>query len=275
MPNLAAYQEDSMLTTLTLLAIVFYLAAASLQLLRLKRHSFSLPVSAIKAAAGAGAIMHTGSVYLLLHQGTGINLGFFIAGSLVAWLVAAVVIISSLRQQVDNLFIGVLPMAALTAILSVWGPDLGTAKIYDSGMIVHILLSVLAYSIFTVATFQAFLLSMQDQALKQHHTKGLVASLPPLQTMERLLFEMLWIGIGLLTASLTTGFLFLDNLFEQHLVHKTAFSILAWILYAVLLWGHTVLGWRSQKAVRWTVSGFFLLMLAFFGSKLVLELLGT
>lgn len=93
--------------------------------------------------------------------------------------------------------------------------------------------------------------------------------------MERLLFELIWIGMALLTASLVSGFIFVDNLFAQHLVHKTVLSIAAWLLYAVLLWGHKVQGWRSQRAVRWTVSGFFLLMLGFFGSKLVLETIGV
>ncbi len=257
----------------TLFAIFFYLIAAFLQFRVLKGQPAKGKVVTLLACAAV--LFHTHSVYGVLHQDDGINLGFFIAGSLVAWLVATVVIISSFRQSIENLFIGVLPMAAITAALSMWGPDLGTAKLFKGGLIIHILLSILAYSIFTVATFQAFLLAKQDQALKQHHTRGLVASLPPLQTMERLLFDLLWIGIILLTASLVTGFLFVENLFAQHLVHKTLLSILAWVLYAVLLWGRTVLGWRSHRAVRWTVSGFFLLMLGFFGSKLVLEILGS
>lgn len=261
-----------MLTISTLLAVVFYFAAASIQFLKLKRR-ITLNGSIIKGCAIAGMLMHTFALYLVLHRPDGINLGTFIAGSLVGWLVAGVVVISSLRQQIDNLYIGVLPMVALAALTAIWLPNLGTTKLYSGGLLLHILLSILAYSIFTVATFQAFLLSMQDQALKQHHTRGLVSSLPPLQTMERLLFEMLWIGISLLTASLITGFIYVDDFFAQHLVHKTVFTMLAWLLYAVLLWGHKVQGWRAQKAVRWTISGFFLLMIGFFGSKMVIEVL--
>ena len=91
--------------------------------------------------------------------------------------------------------------------------------------------------------------------------------------MERLLFESLWAGFLLLTAALISGFLFVDNLFAQHLVHKTLFSLIAWSVYALLLAGRHFLGWRSQTAVRWTLGGFVLLMLGFFGSKLVLEML--
>lgn len=263
-----------MLALSTLVAIFFYLTAATLQFMALKKQPRT-STRVIRHLAAIAIAAHTLSVYSVLHRPEGINLGFFIAGSLVAWLVALVVVISSLRQRVENLFIAVLPMAALTALLSVWGPDLGVARLYDGGLIIHILLSILAYSIFTLATFQAFLFSMQEQALKQHQTRGIITSLPPLQTMERLLFELIWIGMALLTASLVSGFIFVDNLFAQHLVHKTVLSIAAWLLYAVLLWGHKVQGWRSQRAVRWTVSGFFLLMLGFFGSKLVLETIGV
>lgn len=261
-----------MLTITTLLAIILYLSAAMLQYRVLKGQTSGSEIQT-KGVSAIAVLLHTGSLYGVLHQPDGINLGFFIAGSLIGWMVAAIVLISSLRQKIENLFIGVFPMAALTAFLSVWGPDLGTAKFYQGGLIIHILLSILAYSIFTIATFQAFMLSKQNQALKQHHTRGLVASLPPLQTMERLLFEVLWTGMILLTASLITGLLFIENIFAQHLVHKTIFSFLAWIIYAVLLWGRFALGWRGYRAVRWTIVGFFLLMIGFFGSKLVVEIL--
>ncbi len=263
-----------MLTTSTLIAMILYLAAAFIQWRKLNGLS-KAPSLIIKLLAALGMLFHTFSVYSVLHQPDGINLGFFIAGSFVGWLVTAVVLFSSFRQPIENIFIGILPMVAVTAGLSVWGPHLGIAKFYAGGLIIHILLSILAYSIFTVATFQAFLLSKQHTALKQHATRGLVASLPPIQTMETLLFEMIWVGMILLTTALASGFIFVDNLFAQHLIHKTLLSLLAWALYAVLLWGRTVLGWRSQKAVRWTVSGFVVLMLGFFGSKLVLDLMGN
>ena len=91
--------------------------------------------------------------------------------------------------------------------------------------------------------------------------------------METLLFQMLALGFLLLTLSLLTGFLFLEDMFAQHLVHKTVLSLLAWLLFAVLLLGHWWLGWRGQTAIRWTIAAFVLLMLAYFGSKFVLELI--
>ena len=97
--------------------------------------------------------------------------------------------------------------------------------------------------------------------------------MPPLQTMETLLFEMIGVGFALLTAALFSGFYYLEDMFMQHVVHKTVLSILSWIFFAVLLWGRVKFGWRGRKAIRWTLGGFVMLMLAYFGSKVVLEIL--
>jgi ABC-type uncharacterized transport system permease subunit len=90
--------------------------------------------------------------------------------------------------------------------------------------------------------------------------------------MENLLFQMLTAGFILLSLSLFSGILFLEDLFAQHLAHKTVFSIIAWLVFGTLLWGRWRFGWRGRTAIRWTLSGFFFLMLAYFGSKLVLEI---
>jgi len=91
--------------------------------------------------------------------------------------------------------------------------------------------------------------------------------------MEALLFELIAIGFIVLSIALATGFLYLDDMFAQHLAHKTILSILAWCTFATLLWGHFHFGWRGRVAVRWTIIGFTVLMLAYFGSKFVLELM--
>jgi len=88
-----------------------------------------------------------------------------------------------------------------------------------------------------------------------------------------MLFELIWLGFILLSVSMIAGFLYVDDLFAQDLVHKTVLTIMAWFLFSILLWGRYQLGWRSQTAVRFTLSGFALLMLAYFGSKLVLEVI--
>lgn len=259
-----------MLALSTLIAVALYTAATFFQwqILRgARRQSRAMN----QWLGWGGFLAHTLAVYLVLHPQEGIQLGFFAMGSLVAWLVVAIVLLSSLRQAIDNLYIGVFPLAVVTALMAAFIPEANIAKSYNGGLIAHILLSVLAYSLLTLAVLQAVLVSRQHSALKHHHTRGLVSSLPPLQTMERLLFEMIWSGLILLTAALASGFIFVEDLFAQHLVHKTVLSIVAWALYATLVCGRVFFGWRSHTATRWTIGGFILLALAFFGSKLVLE----
>ena len=89
--------------------------------------------------------------------------------------------------------------------------------------------------------------------------------------METLLFQFLGFGFVCLSASLLTGFVYLEDIFAQHLVHKTVLSIIGWFILGVLLFGRIRFGWRGKTAIRWTLSAFAFLMLAFFGSKLVLE----
>ena len=260
-----------MLHILTLTAVALYSLAGFWQW-QLMRGQRKQPRNKNQIIGFVAFAAHTLSIYMVLHQPGGINLSLFSIASLISWLVAGLVLLSSLKQTIDNLFIAVFPMAAIAALFSIVG-ETPIGKAYDGGLIAHILLSVLAYSIFTIAALQAILLSRQEFALKHHHTRGLVASLPPLQTMERLLFEIIWAGMILLTASLITGFLFFEDLFAQQLVHKTAFSMAAWVSYATLLFGRITFGWRSQTAIYWTISSFVALALGFFGSKFVIELL--
>jgi len=264
-----------MFSVLILAATLFYLLSAGIQYLQLpkKTNNGALGKYPLSKLLGALAIIaHTFLLQHSLHLEQGINLSIFTTGSLVSWLVALVLTISSLRQRVDNLFIAVFPMAALLILCDAFlsNPE---PKPYDSGLISHILLSILAYSIFTLAAFQAVLLHLQNNALKHNIAGPLLNSLPPLQTMERLLFEMLWTGFSLLTASLITGIIFVNDIFSQHLAHKSLFSSVSWVIFAVLLCGRIFWGWRGSKAVHWTIGGFLSLMLGFFGSKLVLEFL--
>jgi len=83
---------------------------------------------------------------------------------------------------------------------------------------------------------------------------------------------MLWTGIALLSISIISGFAFLDDMFAQRVVHHTVLSSAAWVMYTGLLVGHRLLGWRGTTAVRWTLIAFVLLLLGYFGSKFVLEI---
>ena len=141
----------------------------------------------------------------------------------------------------------------------------------SADMQAHVLISLLAYSLLAIAALQALLAGSQDWQLKHKLQNLLMRTFPPVQTMEALLFELIWAGEILLTLSLLSGFLFYDDLFAQKLVHKVVFSLVAWAVYAILLWGRHYRGWRGNKAIRWTWAGFSAILLGFIGSKFVVE----
>ncbi len=220
-----------------------------------------------------GLLLHAVLLYYDLFTASGLNLSFFNAFSLAAWTVSGLLLVSALSKPVENLAILALPVAAITILLELRFP--GSHLLGDQAgwaLRVHVLTSLLAYSMLTLASAQAILLAVQDNHLRHHHPGGFVRALPPLQTMESLLFEMISLGFILLSVGLATGFLYLEDMFAQHLVHKTVLSIVAWIAFGVLLWGRFRFGWRGRTAIRWTLVGFAVLMLAYFGSKAVIEL---
>ncbi|MWV11524.1 inner membrane protein YpjD [Pseudomonas sp. L-22-4S-12] len=255
----------------SLAAAALYAGATAYQGLRLaKRETPNRRLLALLVTLAL--LLHGASLFAQLHATPGLTLDFFNAASLIAYAVILLTLLACLRIPVENLLLVLLPLGCLTVLLAQFLPA-GTLNPINAapGILAHILLSILAYGLLTMAVFQALLLLLQDHQLKHKHPSGLIKNFPPLQTMESLLFGFLWAGWGLLSLSLLSGWLFVDNLFAQHLAHKTLLSCFAWVVFAVLLWGRYQLGWRGHKAIRWTLAGFCLLMLAYFGSKLVRE----
>ena len=233
------------------------------------------PARSLGIALGFGALLlHGIMLYAELFTARGLNLSFFNAVSLAAWTVAGLLLVSALSKPVENLAILALPVAAITVLLDLRFPgDHLLSEGAGWALRVHVLTSMLAYSLLTLASVQALLLAIQDNHLRRHHPGGFIRALPPLQTMESLLFEMISLGFLLLSIALATGFVYLEDMFAQHLVHKTVLSIVAWIAFAILLWWRYRFGWRGRTAIRWTLVGFAVLMLAYFGSKAVIELI--
>ncbi|MEO5341792.1 MAG: cytochrome c biogenesis protein CcsA [Gammaproteobacteria bacterium SHHR-1] len=259
---------------LALAAVACYFTGGALIGLRLLRpdQPYAPPRALALLPGYAALLLHLFSLYQELVTPVGFNLGFFSVGALVGWTVVALLMISALTKPVENLGILLMPMAGITVILALRFPDLkllGGAS--QPGLNAHILLSLVAYSLLMLAAVQALLLAVQEQHLHNRHPGGFIRALPPLQTMETLLFEMIGVGFFLLSLALISGFVYLEDMLAQHIVHKTILSLISWLVFATLLWGRFQFGWRGRTAIRWALSGFVLLALAYFGSKFVLE----
>lgn len=227
------------------------------------------------ALAILGALLHGLTNYQVIWNDGSLNLGIATSVSLVSWIMLVFVLIASFRLPLTNLLVLILPLAGAGALLALVRTDsstLHTTSLSDP-LIWHILISIIAYSILFMAACQSVLLAVLEHRLKSKQTLKFLKLLPPLQTMESLLFGLLWAGIAALTAAIGTGFLFLDDMFEQRVVHHTVLTLASWVLYAALLIGHRLLGWRGTTAVRWTLIAFSLLLLGYFGSKFVIEVL--
>lgn len=207
-----------------------------------------------------------------LKQGS-ITITFLSSLSIVMWFTCLLLFLTHLKRPLETLGLFIIPVTTLSLLLATLSPTPPNLTVHRNGLGIHILISLLAYSMLALATLQALLLATQNHHLHNHQTNTLIRTLPPLQDMESLLFQLIQAGVLLLTLGLLSGFIFLDDLFAQHVAHKTLLSILAWITFATLLFGHWRYGWRGRIAIRWTVSGFTLLMLAFWGSKFVREYL--
>ncbi len=136
---------------------------------------------------------------------------------------------------------------------------------------VHILLALGSAGMFAVAAVLVILLALQDAQLRSKRPANWLTSLPPVESLEHAMFTVIGTGMAALTLAILAGLLFVTNLFQQHLAHKAILALAAWLIFAVLLFGRWRFGWRGRKAAVYTIGGFLLLALAYFGSKFVLE----
>ena len=252
-------------------SIIIYLTSTFFILKELRfKQTHKVSVYLAWLAAMTHAIYNTS----IFFQPGGINFSFFNTASLITFIIVLILLIATLSKPVEKLGIAIFPIAALTICMNFLIP-VKAQLLQTRGlpMDIHILSSIVAFSLLNIAAFQAVLLAIQDNKLKNHQTNLLIQSLPPLQTMESLLFQIIGTGLFFLSISLLSGFFFIEDLFDKHLAHKTFLSIFAWLIFSSLLVGRLHYGWRGQSAIRWTLIGFILLLLAYFGSKLVLELI--
>ncbi len=219
--------------------------------------------------------LHGWLLYDTLFIWGALNLGLVYAVSLILWLTVLVYWLARYLYPLSSLQTLMLPLAAVATALPALFPEAHILLQPPSGLFdTHVLMAMLAYSLFTIAALHAGLIALVEKRLHLGRLPRVLQNLPPLLTMETLLFRVVGAGFVLLTVTVASGMLFSEQIFGHPLqfTHMVLFGILSWGVFAVLLAGHHFYGWRGHTAVRWTLSGFGLLILAYLGARFVLEI---
>ena len=206
----------------------------------------------------------------------GLHLGVGNAVSAILWLTVLIYWLGNFFYRLDGLQALVLPVAALAALLPAVFPSVKPLPNTElAAFKAHLLVAMAAYSLLTIASLHVLLMTLIERRLHEGVLSQRLRNLPPLLTMEKLLFQIIWAGFILLTLTLASGVIYSEELFGKaaKFNHKTVFGVLSWIIFAALLSGRHFYGWRGRVAVRWTLAGFLMLVLAYVGSKFVLEVI--
>lgn len=258
-----------LLDSLAILAVALYLAAAGALARPLLREGAA--PRRVALTAGTLAVLLHFAVLLGAHRGA-LDLHFFAALSLVAAVIAALTLIVNLARPVAALGVIVFPLAALLLAIDQFLAPRTAPIAMDWQIKLHVTLALIAFGLLSIAALLALLLAAQERALRARRVGAWARVLPPLTLTETLMFRLIGAGFVLLTLALLSGVLFVHSLLAQDLVQKIALSVLAWIVFGVLLIGRWRWGWRGARAVNLTLAGMIVLLLAFFGSKFVLEM---
>ena len=223
------------------------------------------------AIACVGVLVHT--IALLQERGiapgAALSLGDTLA--LVSLTIAITAILMSLRAGKRGMAAVLLVLAAVLEAAFSEG-----ARQFSIGrpgweLAFHIAMATTAFAFLTIGMTLAIAQVVVDRRLRSRQPLGWLKILTPLESLESGCFQSITAGFVVLTLALVTGAFFVQDLFAQHLVHKVALALIAWVVFGVLLLGRLRFGWRGRQALRWTFAGYTLLGLSYFGSKLILE----
>jgi ABC-type uncharacterized transport system permease subunit len=259
-----------------------------------------LGASLWRRLAGVDGIEHAGRVartcllgalllqgIALYHSIVGQNylfIGWALALSAAIWLGMLIFWLESLFVRIDGLLLLLLPAAAFVCVLAGAFPQgQQVPHANNTWLRAHLVIALIAYGLMTVAALQAMLMALLDRQLHRPlapeggtNLMGKVLDVQPALLMqERLLFRVISVGFAVLTLTVCTGSV-ASYMLTQRLLpfdHKTVFTLLSWLTFGVLLLGRYRKGWRGRVALRWTLSGFALLLLSYTGSRFVLEVL--
>jgi|ERR1700733_129757 len=267
--------ETSLTRPAVILATILFLlyTASAWAMLRSVKQPRLEPVAWILILVAI--IGHSDAIMRMMRLNGRFSIGLLEATSLLGWTLAVLACLISIDKH--NRVLGAILMLS-AAVGAAVGTGWQVGRSYAEAtagweLTAHILLSMAAAALLFAAAVTAILLVFLDRRLRTRRIADLPSALPPLDALEKVMFRLIAAGFGLLTLALITGFVFVTNLFTQNLVQKTVLSLIAWLLFGVLLIGRLRFGWRGRSAVRWTLWGFGILAVAYFGVKFVLEYL--
>lgn len=259
------------ITTLTLVTTFLYLAVSAYQYWLLKKHD-KRHFRRVALLALLPLNVHGYLLHLLIDTDLGQNLSMINIFSTTFWLIGIALVIASLIKKLDILVMAVFPLSAAVVLITGFSDNRYFVDASDPGFLTHILIAIAAISLIGLAAIQSIFVNVLDNKLKQKPTQMNLA-LPALQDMERLLYALVSIGFVLLTLAIITAVMFMPTGGDNYSLHKPILSIASWLALGTLLFGHFKWGWRGKTAVQWTMAGFILLFLAYFGTRTVLEVI--
>ncbi|QEY25115.1 cytochrome C assembly family protein [Neisseria zalophi] len=239
-----------------------------------KQNNKPYPLKAELVVLTPSLLVHLAVLLTPVVEDKVVIMGFGYSVSLIVWLMLAMYCIGSFFYNLKGLQLLLYPCAAMSLLMATIFPGKFTGyQISDWPFMLHIGASLLAYGLFGIVTLLAVLILLLNNNLHKKKISSLVSFLPPLLSLEKLMFQGMWAGFLLLTYSVVSGTFFADQIFNKPvmLTHKTVFGILSWLIYGGLLLKHGMTAWRGKTVAVWTVIGFISLMLAYVGSKFVLE----
>ncbi|HKE42745.1 MAG TPA: cytochrome c biogenesis protein CcsA [Casimicrobiaceae bacterium] len=256
-----------------------YLAAAWMEWQRLGQPSRDESSTAALTRRWLPALAIAGHAVLVVQAiftTEGLDLSLANALSAVAGLVALFAWLGTLSQALPGVAPVALPVAAVGALLpAAFANPHRFSFTTEPWAALHIAVALTGYALLIVAAFQALVLMGLEKRLHRGLPEPAGEGLPPLLTLERFLFRLVGAGYVLLTLTLASGVLFSEQLFGRALTftHKNVFSVLSWLVFGGVLYGRHRYGWRGRKALKGILAGSVLLLLAYIGSKFVLEVI--
>lgn len=216
-------------------------------------------------------MLHGDTLLELILPRNGFDLSIGNAASMIGLELAIIALLAAIEPTLRGMSAGMLLLSAAASLLLGSSGDASAGIELDWQVRAHILLALLSYGMLTVGAIVAVFALIQERRLQSAQFTPMNSLFAPLETTEKLLIGVAAAGFAGLTLAIASGSSFIENLLEQHLAHKFGLSLLAWVIFGVLLIGRFFAGWRGKRAVKLYLWGFATLCLAYFGNRFILE----